>query len=54
LLRLRAYSPELINDNKILGIVANGIGIEGVAKYIQSFITNLGTTETSKQGYVAT
>jgi hypothetical protein len=35
LLRLRAYSPELANDNRILGVVANGIGIEGVTKYIQ-------------------
>jgi hypothetical protein len=35
LLRFRAYSPELANDNRILGVVANGIGIEGVTKYIQ-------------------
>lgn len=54
LLRLRAYSPELANDNRILGVVANGIGIEGVTKYIQQFISNLGTTDRSKQGYLAT
>lgn len=54
LLRLRAYSPELVNDNKILGIVANGIGIEGVTKYIQSFIDKLGTIDTKTSGYVAT
>lgn len=54
LLRLRAYSPELANDNRILGVVANGIGIEGVTKYIQQFITNLGTYDNSKQGYAIT
>jgi hypothetical protein len=35
-------------------VVANGIGIEGVTKYIQQFISNLGTTDRSKQGYLAT
>lgn len=54
LLRLRAYSPELANNNSILGIVANGIGIESVTKYIQDFISKIGTTETSKQGYATT
>lgn len=54
LLKLRAYSPELVNDNKILGIVANGIGIEGVTKYIQSFIDKLGTDDVKKSGYVTT
>lgn len=54
LLRFRAYSPELANDNRILGVVANGIGIEGVTKYIQQFITNLGTADNSKQGYAIT
>ena len=54
LLRLRAYSPELTNDNKILGIVANGIGIKGVTEYIQQFINNLGTSDNSTQGYVTT
>jgi hypothetical protein len=54
LLRLRAYSPELAGDNRILGVVANGIGIEGVTKYIQDFISKLGTSEQSKQGYIST
>ena len=54
LLRLRAYSPELAGDNRILGVVANGIGIEGVTKYIQEFISKLGTSEQSKQGYIST
>ena len=54
LLKLRAYSPELVNDNNILGVIANGIGIKGVIEYIQQFINNLGTSDNSTQGYVTT
>ena len=54
LLRLRAYSPELAGDNRILGVVANGIGINSVIKYIKDSISNLGTTDTSQQGYIST
>lgn len=54
LLRLRAYNPELAGDNRILGVVANGIGIDSVVKYIKDSISNLGTTDTSQQGYVST
>lgn len=54
LLRLRAYNPELAGDNRILGVVANGIGIDSVIKYIKDSISNLGTTETSQQGYIST
>lgn len=54
LLRLRAYNPELAGDNRILGVVANGIGIDSVIKYIKDSISNLGTTDTSQQGYIST
>lgn len=54
LLRLRAYNPELVYDNKILGVVSNGIGINSVIKYIKDSISNLGTTDTSQQGYIST
>lgn len=54
LLKLRAYSPELANDNNILGVIANGIGIKEVTEYIQQFINNLGTSDKSTQGYVTT
>lgn len=54
LLRLRAYNPELAGDNRILGVVANGIGIDSVVKYIKDSINNLGITDTSQQGYVST
>ena len=46
-MRLRAYNPELAGDNRILGVVANGIGIDSVIKYIKDSISNLGTTDTS-------
>ena len=54
LLRLRAYNPELVYDNKILGVVSNGIGINSVIKYIKDSISNLGTTDISQQGYIST
>lgn len=54
LLRLRAYNPELAGDNRILGVVANGIGIDSVIKYIKDSISNLGTTDSSQQGYIST
>ena len=54
LLRLRAYSPELANNNSILGVVANGIGIKQVTDYIQGLIGKLGTTEKNEQGYIST
>ena len=54
LLRLRAYNPELAGDNRILGVIANGIGIDSVVKYIKDSISNLGTTDTSQQGYIST
>ena len=54
LLRLRAYNPELAGDNRILGVVANGIGIDSVIKYIKDSISNLGTTDISQQGYIST
>lgn len=54
LLRLRAYNPELVYDNKILGVVSNGIGINNVIKYIKDSISNLGTTDISQQGYIST
>ena len=54
LLRLRAYNPELAGDNRILGVIANGIGIDSVIKYIKDSISNLGTTDTSQQGYIST
>lgn len=54
LLRWRAYSPELANDNKILGIVANGIGIKSIMDYIGGIISNLGTNTEVMEGFTST
>lgn len=54
LLRWRAYSPELANNNKILGIVANGIGIKSVMDYIGGIISNLGTNSEVREGFTST
>ena len=45
LLELRAQSPRLVNNNSILKIVENGIGMEEIAKMIQERVQSLGTDE---------
>lgn len=50
LLSLRANSPNLVNDNSILQIVENGIGMEQVAKMVQERFQSLETDETQYQG----
>ena len=50
LLSLRANSPNLVNDNSILQIVENGIGMEEIAKMIQERLQSLGTDETKYEG----
>lgn len=54
LLYYRAQSPQLANNNKLLKVVKNGIGIESVTKMIQDSIGNLGTTSESNEGFVRT
>lgn len=51
LLDLRAHSPQLANNNEILKVVKNGIGIETVTKMIQDNISDLGTSTESSEGY---
>lgn len=51
LLNLRAYSPQLANNNEILKVIKNGIGIGTVTKMIQDNISNLGSTTESSEGY---
>lgn len=54
LLYYRAQSPQLANNNELLKVVKNGIGIESVTKMIQDSIGNLGTTSESNEGFVRT
>lgn len=51
LLNLRAYYPQLSNNNDILKIVKNGIGIESITKLIQTSISNLGSNTESNETY---
>lgn len=54
LLYYRAQDPSLANNNQILSVVKNGIGIETVTKMIQDSLANLGSTETTQDGYFST
>lgn len=53
LLSLRANSPGLVNDNSVLQIVENGIGMEQIAKMIQERLTSLGTDEVKQSQSVS-
>ena len=54
LLYRRAQDTSLANNNQLLSVVQNGIGMEVVTKQIQDALANLGTSETSQEGYTAT
>lgn len=54
LLYYRAQSPQLANNNELLKVVKNGIGIESVTKMIQDSIGNLGATSESNEGFART
>lgn len=51
LLYYRYQSPSLANNNELIKVVSNGIGIESVTKMIQDSIGSLGTTQESNEGY---
>lgn len=54
LLYYRYESPKLANNNDLIKVVKNGIGIETVTKMIQDNISNLGSSSESNEGYVRT
>lgn len=54
LLNLRSQNPELANQNNILRIVQNGIGMETVNKYISDTINSLGSDKQIQHGFGAT
>lgn len=49
LLHYRAYYAP--NDNRILEVVNNGIGIQKIAEFLKAQLPNLGTTEQTIEGY---
>lgn len=54
LLNLRSQNPELANQNNILRVVQNGIGIETVTKYISDTISSLGSDKHVQSGFGVT
>ena len=54
LLKMRAYSPELANNNEVLSIVSNGIGMKSILELVSQAITDLGSTEKVEEGFTST
>ena len=54
LLKMRAYSPELANNNEVLSIVSNGIGMKSILELVSQVITDLGSTEKVDEGFTST
>ena len=54
LLKMRAYSPELANNNEVLSIVSNGIGMKSILELVSKAITDLGSTTKVEEGFTST
>lgn len=54
LLELRAQSPGLIDNNEVLKVVANGMGMQAIQQLINNAINKIGTTTMQQQGYSQT
>ena len=54
LLKMRAYSPELANNNEVLSIVSNGIGMKSILELVSQVINDLGSTEKVDEGFTST
>ena len=54
LLELRAQSPSLIDNNEVLKIVSNGMGLQGIQQLINNAVNKIGTTTMQQQGYTQT
>lgn len=54
LLELRAQSPGLVDNNEVLKIVSNGMGLQGIQQLINNAINKIGTTSMQQQGYTQT
>lgn len=52
LLWYRSQHPKYVNDNKVLQVVENGIGLESVHKMIKDRFRELGKTETGSETFV--
>lgn len=54
LLELRAQSPGLVDNNEVLKIVSNGMGMQSIQQLINNAISGLGSTTMQQQGYTQT
>lgn len=54
LLELRAQSPGLIDNNEVLKVVANGMGMQAIQQLINNAVNKIGTTTMQQQGYSQT
>lgn len=52
LLWYRSHHPEYVNNNQVLQIVENGIGLEQVHKMIKERFQKIGNTETSTESFI--
>lgn len=52
LLWYRSHHPEYVNNNQVLQIVENGIGLEQVHKMIKDRFQKIGNTETSTESFI--
>lgn len=50
LLSIRAHNPQMAEQNKLLSIVANGIGMKGITDIITDITSKLGSTSITKPG----
>lgn len=54
LLWYRAHDPRFVNENQVIfDAVNNGIGLAEIHKLIKERLTNIGTSESVQQGYIA-
>lgn len=53
ILNMRAFDPQFAQNNQVLEVVSNGIGINKVVEMIKSRMSNLGETNQTIEGYTA-
>ena len=53
LLQIRSLDSNYANNNDVLGVVKNGIGISKVTKMIQDILNTVNSTEFKKEGYTS-
>lgn len=53
LLRIRAYDPQMVNDNTVFEVLNNGIGIEKIQQMIKERFQSLGSSDIQYSGSVS-